>query len=1009
MTGRPFVESERLCILKADRIGDIILLSGYLKLLAERLPDARIDVWVAPDMVRLKDLLHPHLGVHALPFTRHAEAPDEVLASWLWQVDQGGYDHIIIPRFTLGETDVLALRYLETPSRHGFPNFENTLPEDWLTLRLGPARRPLEASVEGPEVDPWSHEIDKYRMLAEWQGIDTADDPLRPAIYIDGEPFRPTRRQQGILVWPGASEPRKRWPVEYFAEVIGKLAQPGMPVVVGGTPDEQPIAQALVDELSNRLDAETWICDTDNFSATFRRIARFRTVLANDTGIAHLAAAAGCRVVSISSAVHDGRFGVRSGRSMTVVADVPCRRCNGVCLFDEPVWPCVTEITPAAVADVLNTRKRLPRSLRVPAQRFEREPRDLFAHAVRHKAQAILARDRQHAQLVLERKMAEDLRARAEMRVQELEVEAANIESRVAQFENRVTDLKDRIGASERREGDLLAQLERMTTTVDRCTEIAEAKQADAERFEALQRERLAEAEELASLRAQLQQATRELADMTQRLGDADARGAQLKQEIEQARIRLDETSAERDDFIERLTAHETRCGELGVRITELDAESRLLRDKLADRDRQCEALAQVEEALSREKQTTDRLTLDVDRLEVVVEETATVRDDLRNKRRATASKLRDAREKSLGARAFAASHIDANYDPSPQRHTWLGPPTSSAAQPEPPRCPRISIITPSFNTAPFIEANIQSVLNQNYPDFEHIIVDGGSGDGTVDICARHRHLRWTVEKDRGQTHAINRGMLLSTGEIVAYLNSDDVYCPGAFDAVAEYFHAHPDCMILVGDCDLIDEQGETTGHWRAEAGRWVDRVRYWGWEKTHCIPQQGIFMRRELLTKVGLFDADLAMVMDLDMWLRATREHELGVVNRTLAGFRLVEGTKTISRTHEMYAEQLAICRRHARHLPLGQRLVTRIGARRHFANMMLKMSEHYLFSDRQRRLPLGLLMRGIDEWPILLANPRTWFTLAQGVTRKTPLWPIVAQPHRAYLGVLWRLRRQR
>jgi hypothetical protein len=215
--------------------------------------------------------------------------------------------------------------------------------------------------------------------------------------------------------------------------------------------------------------------------------------------------------------------------------------------------------------------------------------------------------------------------------------------------------------------------------------------------------------------------------------------------------------------------------------------------------------------------------------------------------------------------------------------------------------------------------------------------------------------------------------------------------------------------MALVGDCDLINEAGDTVGHWQAKAGRWVDRVRYWGWEKTHCIPQQSLFFRRELLTRIGLFDADLHMVMDLDMWLRATREHELGVMDRTLSGFRLVEGTKTISRTHEMYVEQLQICRRHAEYLPLGQWLTTEIGARRHFANMMLKMSEHYIFNAEKRRLPLGLLMNGVREWPVLLLNPRTYMTAAQCVTRKSPLWPAVAQPHRAYLGVIWRLQNAR
>ena len=106
---------------------------------------------------------------------------------------------------------------------------------------------------------------------------------------------------------------------------------------------------------------------------------------------------------------------------------------------------------------------------------------------------------------------------------------------------------------------------------------------------------------------------------------------------------------------------------------------------------------------------------------------------------------------------------------------------------------PRISVVTPSLNQAAFIEVTIRSVLDQNYPALDYIVVDGGSTDGTQAILQKYgERLRWLSEKDRGQTDAINKGMRMADAELLAYLNADDVYLPGTFDIVARYFEAHP-------------------------------------------------------------------------------------------------------------------------------------------------------------------------------------------------------------------------
>ncbi len=135
------------------------------------------------------------------------------------------------------------------------------------------------------------------------------------------------------------------------------------------------------------------------------------------------------------------------------------------------------------------------------------------------------------------------------------------------------------------------------------------------------------------------------------------------------------------------------------------------------------------------------------------------------------------------------------------------------------PEKPLISIVTPSFQQGATIEATIRSVLEQGYPRFEHLVMDGGSTDETVEVLRRYPHLQWVSEPDRGQTHAINKGLERSRGEIWAYLNSDDVYRSGCFEQVAEAFR-DPACQVLVGDCDRIDGTGAVIGHDRAQLER---------------------------------------------------------------------------------------------------------------------------------------------------------------------------------------------
>ena len=194
-----------------------------------------------------------------------------------------------------------------------------------------------------------------------------------------------------------------------------------------------------------------------------------------------------------------------------------------------------------------------------------------------------------------------------------------------------------------------------------------------------------------------------------------------------------------------------------------------------------------------------------------------------------------------------------------------------------------MTIITPSFNQAAFLERTLRSVLDQGYEDLEYMVVDGGSTDDSVQIIESYadRLTWWTSEPDEGQTDALNKGLRRATGEIVAYINSDDYYLPGAFDTAVEALSA-TDARWVAGAARFVDEHDNATEVWRAELPvtpryRWVlDPV---GW------PQAASFWRRELFDEFGFFREDFHYVFDTEFGLRLALAGVLpAIIERELA-----------------------------------------------------------------------------------------------------------------------------
>lgn len=221
---------------------------------------------------------------------------------------------------------------------------------------------------------------------------------------------------------------------------------------------------------------------------------------------------------------------------------------------------------------------------------------------------------------------------------------------------------------------------------------------------------------------------------------------------------------------------------------------------------------------------------------------------------------------------------------------------------------PKISVITPSLNQGQFIDATIRSVLSQEYPNLEYIIMDGGSTDNTLDILRSYSdRVRWLSEKDTGQSHAINKGLLMASGEILAYLNADDLLLPGALKKIAETFLDHPETMWITGRCRIIDENGQEVRRLvTAYKNLWLFMQNRSLLLITDYVSQPATFWRADAYREFGSFKEGLHYTMDYDYWLRLNIKYPLMVIPRYLAAFRVHSQSKNITAGHkEVYVDE--------------------------------------------------------------------------------------------------------
>ncbi|HTL61929.1 MAG TPA: glycosyltransferase family 2 protein [Nitrospira sp.] len=225
---------------------------------------------------------------------------------------------------------------------------------------------------------------------------------------------------------------------------------------------------------------------------------------------------------------------------------------------------------------------------------------------------------------------------------------------------------------------------------------------------------------------------------------------------------------------------------------------------------------------------------------------------------------------------------------------------------------PLVTVVTPSFNQGRFIRETIESVLSQDYPNLEYLVIDGGSTDETQEVLKAYgSRLCWVAEKDEGQADAVNKGLRKAKGEIFGWLNSDDTYLPGTISKIVQFFQAFPSVALVYGQAKYVDAEGRVVG-WHP-----VEEFDYKRLAETCFISQPAVFFRREVFEEVGPLDICLHYAIDYEYWMRAGKKFTLRYMPELLATMRFHGEAKTVARRQEAQEEVILAIRRHYSAVP--------------------------------------------------------------------------------------------
>lgn len=233
----------------------------------------------------------------------------------------------------------------------------------------------------------------------------------------------------------------------------------------------------------------------------------------------------------------------------------------------------------------------------------------------------------------------------------------------------------------------------------------------------------------------------------------------------------------------------------------------------------------------------------------------------------------------------------------------------------------KVSIVIPVFNQVKYVGQAIESVINQKGCDFECIVVDGGSTDGTVGVLKKYDgKIIWKSEKDNGLSNAVNKGLKQATGDIIAFIGSDDYYVGGALSKIEKYFELHPECRCVNANYSIVGVEGEKIQSFVVLYKKILKSLPFQRFflGLTNFIIQPATFWRKELMDKIGLLDESLKYCMDYDYWLRMSTVTKISMIDECVVNYRIHPNSNRGSSYKKLFLEDIIVVSKYYKNIIL-------------------------------------------------------------------------------------------